>query len=103
MIKELFEKQRALMIAGAISLVCFVVLAIVSLFDSTEILGINRWIKPMKFFISISIYVWTTAVYLYFLENYKKSARLISWVTILVFLVEMIIIVTQAARGTISH
>lgn len=103
MIKELFEKQRPLIMAGAISLVCFAILAIISLFDSTEILGINRWIKPMKFFISITIFVWTVAVYLNYLEDYRKSARFISWGMIFVFFVEMFIIVMQAARGTTSH
>jgi hypothetical protein len=103
MIKELFERERALMIAGVVSFVGFVILAVVSMFDSTEILGINRWIKPMKFFISIAIFVWTTAVYLYFLNGFQKSVRVISWSVILIFLVEMIIIVTQAARGTTSH
>ena len=103
MIKNLFERQRLLITAGAISFLCFVALAVVSLFDSTEILGINRWIKPMKFFVSIAVYAWTTAVYLDFLGDYKKSARFISWGTIFVFLVEMSIIVTQAARGTTSH
>ena len=49
------------MIAGVVCFVCFAVLAIVSLFDSTEILGINRWIKPMKFFVSIAIFVPTVA------------------------------------------
>ncbi|MDQ3180869.1 MAG: hypothetical protein M3Q33_10155 [Acidobacteriota bacterium] len=103
MIKDLFEKQRPLMIAGIISLVCFAVLAIVSLFDSTQILGINRWIKPMKFFISIAVFVWTTAVYLNFLKGYIKSVRFISWGMIFIFFIEMFIIVTQAVRGTTSH
>jgi len=103
MIKQLFERERALMIAGVVSFACFLIFAVVSLFDPTEILGINRWIKPMKFFVSIAIFVWTTAVYLYFLKGYEKSARVISWGVILIFLVEMIIIVTQAARGTTSH
>lgn len=91
------------MVAGVVSFVCFLILAVVSLFDPTEILGINRWIKPMKFFVSIAIFVWTTAVYLYFLKGYEKSARFISWNVISIFVVEMIIIVTQAARGTTSH
>jgi hypothetical protein len=103
MIKELFVRQRPLMTAGVVSIVCFAVLAAVSLFDSTEILGINRWIKPMKFFVSIAIFVWTSAVYLDFLENYRRAARFISWGVILVFAVEMVIIVGQAARGTTSH
>src|SRR6187200_3101752 len=103
MIRELFIRQKPLMIAGVVCFVCFAVLAFVSLFDSTEILGINRWIKPMKFFVSIAIFVWTTAVYLSFLENHKRAARRISWGTILVFTIEMIIITAQAARGTTSH
>lgn len=103
MIKELFRNQRHLMIAGAISLACAVILAIVSLLDATEILGINRWIKPIKFFVSTAIFVWTTAIYLLYLENYKKSARLISWSMIFIFFVELFIIVLQAARGTTSH
>lgn len=91
------------MIAGVVSFACFAVLAIVSSFDSTEILGVNRWIKPMKFFTSIAIFSWTTAVYLLFLDGYKKSSRLISWGMIAIFAVEMIIITGQAARGTTSH
>ncbi len=103
MISELFERQRPLMMAGVVSVACLAVLAIVSLFDSTEILGINRWIKPMKFFSSIAIFSWTTAVYLRFLDGYRKSSRLISWGMIAIFAVEMIIITGQAARGTTSH
>lgn len=103
MIKELFNNQKPLMIAGVISFICFVILAIVAPFDSTQVLGINRWIKPMKFFVSIAIFVWTTAVYLYFLKGYEKSARRISWGMILIFAVEMVIITGQAARGTTSH
>ena len=91
------------MIAGAVSLVCFVILAVLLPFDSTEILGINRWIKPMKFFISITIFLWTVAIHLSFLNGYKKSARVISWGMILIFFIEMVVIVTQAARGTTSH
>ncbi len=103
MIRELFIKQKPLMIAGAVCLAGFAGLAIIALFDSTEILGINRWIKPMKFFISITIFVWTTAVYLNFLKDHVKTARFISWGMILVFFIEMFIIILQAARGTISH
>jgi hypothetical protein len=91
------------MMAGVISFLGFAVFAIVSLFDSTEILGINRWIKPMKFFISIAIFVWTTAVYLYFLDGYKKSKHIISWGMILIFFIEMFIIILQATRATTSH
>lgn len=103
MINELFEKQKPLIIAGLVSFICFFIFAFISLFDSTQILGINRWIKPMKFFISIAIFVWTIAVYLNFLQGSEKAARRISWTIIAIFFTEMFIIVLQATRGTTSH
>ena len=103
MIKELFEKQKVLMIAGAISLACFVILAFVAPFDSVQVLGINRWIKPMKFFVSTAIFVWTAAVFLYYLKDCKKSAFVISWGMVLIFTIEMSAVVLQAARGTTSY
>lgn len=103
MIKELFKDQRILMTAGFVSFFCCVVLIAVSLFDATEILGVNRWIKPIKFFVSIAIFLWTTAVYLYFLKGCAKSARFVSRAMILIFTVEMVIVIAQAARGTTSH
>jgi hypothetical protein len=103
MIKELFKNQKPLMLAGLVSLAGFVVMTIVSLFDSTQILGINRWIKPSKFFISIAIFVWTVAVYLNFLKGYEKASRRISWAMIAIFFTEMFIIILQAGRGTTSH
>jgi hypothetical protein len=103
MIKELFEKQKVLMITGAVSILCFVILAIIAPFDSVQILGINRWIKPMKFFISTAIFVWTVAIFLYYLKDHRKSSFVISWGMVLIFLVELSAVVLQAARGTTSH
>lgn len=103
MIKELYENQKPLATAGAVSVLCCLVLAVISLFDSTEILGINRWIKPMKFFVSVGIFLWTTAIYLYYLKGWTKSARFISWAMILIFASENFIITMQSARGTTSH
>lgn len=34
---------------------------VVSPFDSRLVMGTNPWIKPVKFAISITIYVWTVA------------------------------------------
>lgn len=103
MINEIWEKQKPLMLAGLISFICFLILAVVMMFDSTQVLGINRWIKPIKFFTSITIFVWTIAVYLNYLKDYEKWSRRISWAMIVIFTVEMLIITGQAARGTTSH
>src|SRR5262245_45035017 len=91
------------MAAGVISFAFFVLMVGLSLVDPAEILGIDRWIKPMKFFISIAIFLWTIAVYLHFLKGNKIFAQRISWGTITVMIIEMTIITGQAARGTTSH
>ncbi|MEO7674674.1 MAG: hypothetical protein ABIU09_11435 [Pyrinomonadaceae bacterium] len=103
MIAELFREHRALTIAGAISFACFVIFSAAMLFDSTQVLGINRWIKPVKFFISIAIFLWTVAVYLKHVKGGEKLAAILSWAFILIFTIEMVVIVLQSARGTTSH
>jgi hypothetical protein len=102
-LSDLWGKQKPLMLAGFGFIILFFVLIVLSLFDSQQILGINRWIKPMKFAISTVIFLWTVAVFLYFLRGYEKSSSLISWGVIAMMVGEIILIVMQAARGTTSH
>ena len=103
MIRELFERQRPLMIAGTVSLVLGVITLLLSLIDPTQILGISRWIKPMKFFFSIAMFVWTIAVLLDQLKGEERFGKFVSWVLIVVFVGEMLGIVGQPLRGTTSH
>ncbi len=103
MIAELFRDHRALMIAGLISFAGFAMLSVAMLFDPTEVLGINRWIKPIKFFVSIGVFLWTAAIYLRYLKGRERLKAFISWGFIMIFLVEMVLVVMQAARGTTSH
>lgn len=103
MIRELFDDQRTLMTAGAISLVLFVLTAILTLVDPTEILGINRWIKPMKFFISIAIFLWTMALYFEQMPSRNALFNKLSWLMIAIFVVEMVVIAGQPLRMKTSH
>jgi len=91
------------MIAGLISLILGVATLVLSLIDPTQILGISRWIKPMKFFLSIAIFVWTVAVLLDQLKGEERFGKLISWTMIVVFVGEMLGIAGQPLRGTTSH
>jgi hypothetical protein len=102
-LKDLWQNQRVLMATGLIMLTLFAILAIVSLFDSQQILGINRWIKPMKFTFSTAVYLWTVAVYLRFINGFEKSKRVIGWGVSALFAGEIFLIIMQAARGTTSH
>ena len=42
-------------------LLLLLVVTLVSIGDTRQILGINPWIKPMKFMTSIAIFLWTVA------------------------------------------
>ena len=101
--KDLWQKQRVLMFTGAGFLVLLLILILVSLVDSQEVTGVNRWMKPVKFANSIAVYLWTLAFYLYFLAGAEKSRRVIAYGAAAMLTGEIILIVMQAARGTSSH
>ena len=100
---DLWRKQKPLMFTAFGFVILFLVLAVLSLFDSQQILGINRWIKPIKFASSIAIFLWTLAIYLYFLPGDERASRVISWGVIAMLVSEILLILMQSARGTTSH
>ena len=71
--------------------------------DQRLITGAPAWLKPAKFAISVSIYCFTFVWMLGFVENRPRLVRLVAKVTAGGLIVEMAVIVTQAARGTTSH
>jgi hypothetical protein len=80
------------------ALVCIVMIQT----TGTIVLGINAWIKPMKFYLSIGIFCWTMAWYLYHLQQ-QRAVRAYSWMSVIVFIIETVIITWQAANGRLSH
>ena len=73
------------------------------LIDDREIMGINIWLKPFKFFISTAIYTLTVGYIITFypFSNLKSHIirNLVSWT----MLFELVIITIQAIRGEQSH
>jgi hypothetical protein len=71
--------------------------------DDRQIMGINAWIKPFKFFVSTGIYTLTVGFIITFypFSNLKKHIvrNLVSWTMLL----EMVIVTFQAGRGVQSH
>ncbi len=79
------------------------VLGIIMFFiDDTIITGVNAWIKPIKFSLSITIYAWTFAWLLAYLPEQKKAHR-IAWLVVICMLAENVLIYMQAFRGVRSH
>lgn len=100
---ELWRRDRALAVVGWLHVALFAGLLVVAPFDSREILGINPWIKPLKFAFSVAIYVWTLAWFLGEMEGPRWGKRAVSWGVSLAMLVEIVCVVLQSARGTTSH
>jgi hypothetical protein len=92
-----------LAVLGWLHLAAFAVLLLVAPFDARTILSLNPWVKPLKFLVSIAAYVWTLAWLTRYVSGYSRSIKLISWATAVVFVGEMLCIITQSARGTTSH
>ena len=93
-----------------LSVVGWVHVALAALFllglavDPRTVLGINPWVKPLKFALSITIYVWTIA---WLLDDVRAAApratRLISRVVALAMIAEIVGIAAQSVRGVPSH
>ncbi len=103
MLKELHRGSPALAITGWLHLALAAVLAILATTDPVTILGVNRWLKPEKFAVSIAIFVWTLAWLLRYLPDRPRAVRAIGWGVSICMLAEMSLIAMQAARGTTSH
>ncbi len=89
------------------SAVGYFVLAVLFLglmpFETRQVMGINLWIKPLKFAISIGIFLITLAWLLpYFQLSLKTESRYV-WLTWILFAIEIVILTVQAGRGVQSH
>jgi hypothetical protein len=49
-----------------------------SLVDETQVMGVNVWIKPMKFIGSIAIFLWTTAWFMAYRPGPLAAVRLVT-------------------------
>lgn len=82
----------------------FVVAALAATVDTRTILGINPWIKPMKFMASIAIFLWTMAWFMAEADpRHAGRLRAVRWTMLGTMIGEVALISMQAARGTTSH
>ncbi len=98
-----WSSSRPLAFVGATMLLVLAVSLAGLLLDPRVITGAPAWLKPMKFAISISIYCFTLLWMLTFVRGRLRLVGLISWVTAVALLVEMVLIAGAAAFGTTSH
>ncbi len=101
-LNELKKRNPVLYYFGWLNFVGAIVSIIITQTSETIVLGINAWIKPMKFFFSIWIFCWTMGWFLAHLNN-KYRVRVYTWVVVIVMIIEQVIITWQAANGRLSH
>lgn len=102
---ELRNRQPLLAWTAAAHLGVFLLCLWLSQVDGTELLGINRWIKPQKFGISIALVLGTLA-WLWPVITAPATAqgrRRAAWILAVTLISEMVAITGQAARGVRSH
>ena len=100
---ELRTRDPILFWAGALNLLGLLIATLLSISDTRLLLGINPWIKPMKFFTSITFFLWTTAWFMAETRDLPRARAIVRWTIAVAMAIEMILITTQTVRGVPSH
>lgn len=99
---ELVRRNSFLAYSGLIYAIIFLIMVFLPLVDSREIIGVSVWNKPMKFFISTTVLLWTIGWIMEELPS-KRSVKIVSIGVFLFTFLELILITFQAAQGKASH
>jgi hypothetical protein len=103
LLQHAWRTNRPLTILGVAMILVFLATLAGLLLDHRIITGAPAWLKPAKFAVSVSVYCFTFVWLLGFVESRQRLARFAANMTVVSFIVEMTVILTQAARGTTSH
>jgi hypothetical protein len=104
LLDTLRQKNEPIFYFGWLCLAAAALCLVLTRSTDTQVLGINAWWKPFKFFLSTVIFLWSMAFYLSHLPTESASAvRWWSWGMIVIFVIENGWITWQAARGETSH
>jgi hypothetical protein len=103
LLQRVWRTNRLLTMLGVAMILVFLAALSGVLLDHRVITGAPAWLKPAKFAASVSVYCFTFVWLLGFVESRPRLGRFAANVTAISFIVEMTVILTQAARGTTSH
>ncbi len=100
---DMWRHNMPLSFTVLFSVVMLILTTVGLLVDTRTLLGEPIWIKPTKFAMSSIFYSATLLWLLTYIEGWPRFVRLISWVTAITMLGELILIGIQAGRGVRSH
>ena len=103
MVKQLWKGSAPLTAAGLLMIGVLAAALAGLLIDPRVVTGAPVWLKPAKFAVSIAIYTLTLAWIFSLLPEWPRMRRIVGWTTAVTLVLEIVIIATQAFRGTTSH
>ncbi len=86
-----------------INLALVPIVLVAMLVDPKVITGVNGWIKPLKFTVSVVIYAATLLWLLMLVQGRRRWVQAAANVTAFALMVEIVLIILQVVRGTTSH
>lgn len=95
--------DRSLVVAGLLHLLAVVPALVAMQVDDRTLFGIDVWIKPTKFLLSIGIYLVTLAWLLPRVEIGRVVRAVLRWTFIVTMVGEATLIAMQSWRGVPSH
>jgi hypothetical protein len=96
--------MNPILIRGAIAHVVVAIFCVGALFfESSPILGVHPALKPLKFGISIAVFLATLAILLPKVSIKASVRDVFAWLFVGTMVLEMIPILVQPLRGTTSH
>lgn len=101
-INQLQQRNPPLYYFGLFCLLAALACLLLIRFTHTQVVGVNAWYKPFKFFLSVGIFAWTMGWYLYYLGP-LPAGIVYSWGVIVLQGLELVYIAVQADRGQLSH
>lgn len=99
---QLKSRNTLLFWYGVLNFVAAIVCAVLTQTTDITVLNINAFVKPAKFYLSIGIFVFTIGWLMPYLQLPKKE-KAYTYMAIIVFTFESLIITWQAANGRLSH
>lgn len=102
LIATLKSRNAVLYGFGLICLISSGICLVLAGITTTQVMGINAFVKPIKFFVSIWIFCWTMGWYTGLLPQ-RRNVAVYNWVVVVTMTLELVIITGQAALGKLSH
>jgi len=100
-ISELKARNETLFYYGVVCLGLALLFFVLSKTTTTQVYGVNAWLKPFKFALSTFFFAWAVGWYCYYLPDF--NAQLFNWSVILLLGFEIVYIAIMAGKGEISH